>query len=91
MMFILDRMGLLERPASGFSDVERAWLDGGRMAKICVRAESETELLDVVAKAREAGLTVHTVTDAGRTEFHGVPTLTCCAIGPDERRRGSTR
>ena len=21
--------------------------------------------------------------DAGRTEFHGVPTATCCAIGPD--------
>jgi PTH2 family peptidyl-tRNA hydrolase len=22
------------------------------------------------------------ITDAGATEFHGVPTHTCCAVGP---------
>ena len=35
-------------------------------------------------KALEAGLEVHLITDSGRTEFHGQPTRTCLAIGPDE-------
>ncbi len=30
------------------------------------------------------GLEVHLITDSGRTEFHGQPTRTCLAIGPDD-------
>lgn len=52
------------------------------MPKICVRVDSEDELLAVEKKARDAGLTVRLVRDAGRTEFHGVETATCLAIGP---------
>lgn len=57
------------------------WL-GGRFAKICVSVTSEAELDAIVDKARAAGLPVGVVVDAGHTEFHGVPTKTCCAIGP---------
>jgi PTH2 family peptidyl-tRNA hydrolase len=57
------------------------WLRHG-MTKICVRADSETELLEIYEKAKDAGLTVHLITDAGLTEFDG-PTRTCLAIGPD--------
>lgn len=53
-------------------------------AKICVRVDSEAELLEVHDKARAAGLESHLIRDAGHTEFGGVPTLTCCAIGPAE-------
>ena len=33
--------------------------------------------------AKEKKLEVHLVTDAGLTEFNGVPTKTCIAIGPN--------
>lgn len=58
------------------------WL-AGPFAKICVRADSAEHLRSVVASARAAGIIAHEIVDNGRTEFHGVPTLTCAAIGPD--------
>lgn len=58
------------------------WIGQG-MTKICVRVDSEEELLTIVDEAKKAELTVNLVTDAGYTEFHGVPTNTCAAIGPD--------
>ena len=51
--------------------------------KICVRVDSENELLSVFYNALDAGLIAQLITDNGLTEFHGVPTNTCCAIGPD--------
>lgn len=51
-------------------------------AKICVRADSESELLELHSAALAAGLPAALITDSGRTEFNGVPTITCCAIGP---------
>lgn len=59
-----------------------AWLEGP-FAKICVRVQSQEELEDVVRRAQDAGLIAHTIIDSGRTEFKGVPTMTCAAIGPD--------
>jgi PTH2 family peptidyl-tRNA hydrolase len=58
-----------------------AWL-GGRFTKVCVSVDSEVALDAIVAKARAAKLPCALITDAGVTEFHGVPTKTCCAIGP---------
>ena len=66
---------------SGPSKIQVDWLTQG-MTKICVRVDSEQELLDVYQKACAAGLTVHLITDAGLTEFKE-PTKTCLAIGPD--------
>jgi PTH2 family peptidyl-tRNA hydrolase len=59
-----------------------AWMQFG-MTKICVRCDSEAELSDIETRAKESGLTVHVITDAGHTEFSGVPTKTCLAIGPN--------
>jgi len=67
----------------GLTDAQRAWLTGS-FAKVCCRVDSEEELMQVHDKAVEAGLEVHLITDSGRTEFHGQPTRTCLAIGPDE-------
>ncbi len=69
-----------------FSEAERQWL-AGAFTKVCVRVESEEELLGIVRAAQEQGVMVHLVVDAGRTEFHGVPTPTCCALGPDFAER----
>ncbi|MEZ5945190.1 MAG: aminoacyl-tRNA hydrolase [Planctomycetaceae bacterium] len=66
-----------------FSEVERAWLTGA-FAKVCCRVDSEEELMAIHDNAVAAGLEVHLITDSGKTEFHGVPTRTCLAIGPDQ-------
>lgn len=58
-----------------------AWL-GGRFTKVCVSVDSEAALDDVVARARAAGVPCALIVDAGQTEFRGVPTKTCCAVGP---------
>jgi peptidyl-tRNA hydrolase len=58
-----------------------AWL-GGRFTKVCVYVTSDDELLAVMQRAADAGLPHALSTDAGHTEFHGVPTRTCGAVGP---------
>jgi PTH2 family peptidyl-tRNA hydrolase len=58
-----------------------AWL-GGRFTKVCVSVDSAAALEAVVAGARAAGVPCALIVDAGQTEFHGVPTPTCCAVGP---------
>lgn len=65
-----------------FTKAEKEWL-GGAFAKVVVSVDSEQELLDLVAEAQRLGIKANPIVDAGRTEFHGVPTLTCCAFGPD--------
>jgi peptidyl-tRNA hydrolase, PTH2 family len=65
-----------------FSEAERTWLDVS-MRKVTVKVGSEQELLDVYDKALAAGLVVEMITDRGLTEFGGVPTRTCLAVGPD--------
>ncbi len=58
-----------------------AWL-GGRFTKVCVSVDSETALEAIVERARAAGVPFALIVDAGHTEFRGVPTKTCCAVGP---------
>jgi PTH2 family peptidyl-tRNA hydrolase len=57
------------------------WLRGS-FTKICVYVNSEEELDAVYTKAKRVGLIACLITDNGKTEFGGVPTKTCCAIGP---------
>ena len=86
---ILD-LGHMHPNESGNSDIRfdidhgtalEDWLLG-RFTKICVCVNSETELIMIYEKARSAKLICSLITDAGLTEFNGVPTKTCCAIGP---------
>ena len=66
-----------------FSDQELTeWLEGS-FTKICLIVNSEQELLDLYNKARVAQLRVALIQDSGKTEFNGVPTHTCIAIGPN--------
>ena len=58
------------------------WIEG-MFTKICVKVNSEQELLDIETKAKAAGIECHVITDNGLTEFNGVPTKTCLALGPD--------
>ena len=54
-----------------------------RFTKVVVRADSEPELLELYNKAKAAGIPCALIQDSGVTEFHGVPTHTAVAIGPD--------
>jgi PTH2 family peptidyl-tRNA hydrolase len=64
------------------NDALKAWVEG-RFTKICVSVDSEKELVEIYKAAKSAGLLSVLITDAGLTEFNGVPTKTCCAIGPN--------
>lgn len=85
MMFLVDHIlnayqGNL--PKIQFAPEEWQWLSTGRMTKVCVRVDSEAELVEIERKCREALVPVYLITDAGLTEFGGVPTKTCLAVGP---------
>ncbi len=72
-----------EHLAADLTPAQIGWLTG-QFAKIVVSVDSEHALLALIEAAKAAGVDCRPITDAGRTEFHGVPTLTCAAFGPDE-------
>lgn len=59
-----------------------AWLRGP-FTKIALSVPDENELLRLHEIAKSRGVITSLVQDSGRTQFHGVPTHTVVAIGPD--------
>jgi peptidyl-tRNA hydrolase len=59
------------------------WMQG-LFTKVVVSVDSEEAIHQLEEKAKEAKIPYAVVIDAGLTEFHGVPTITCIAIGPDD-------
>jgi PTH2 family peptidyl-tRNA hydrolase len=59
----------------------KEWIEG-RFVKIVVGCNSEQELDELYNKAKEKHLLCSLIVDSGLTEFHGIPTKTCIAIGP---------
>jgi PTH2 family peptidyl-tRNA hydrolase len=80
-------------PIYDWQEVEEInhWLNNS-FRKICVYVNSEEELRELHQKALDNGLISHMITDNGATEFNGIPTTTCCAIGPhwDSKFEGIT-
>jgi peptidyl-tRNA hydrolase, PTH2 family len=60
-----------------------AWLTG-RFKKITCYVETDEELTRIYNEARLAKLPAALITDAGLTEFEGVPTLTAVGVGPGD-------
>jgi PTH2 family peptidyl-tRNA hydrolase len=60
---------------------QKEWLEG-QFTKICLRVDSEEELMDIYNKAKALKLPCALIEDSGLTEFDGVITKTCIAIGP---------
>jgi len=77
------RERLLDGERVELSVVQKEWIEG-KFTKVCVRVDDEESLMAVAKKAKEVGVDCHVITDAGLTEFGGVPTKTCLAVGPDE-------
>lgn len=59
----------------------KLWMDGS-FTKVCVYVESEEELINVFQKSKNKKIPCSLITDAGKTEFGGIPTKTAVAIGP---------
>lgn len=78
-----DENGQSEFPGYVFkvNEDEKEWIDG-IFTKICISVNSKYHLLRIYATAKKMGLPCSLIKDAGLTEFGGVPTYTCCAIGP---------
>ena len=60
----------------------KEWISGS-FTKICVGCDTEAELKELAEKAAAFHIPYALITDAGKTEFNGVPTLTALAIGPE--------
>jgi PTH2 family peptidyl-tRNA hydrolase len=58
------------------------WLNGA-FTKVCLKVDNEQALFDHYNAARKSGMLASLIRDSGRTTFHGEPTYTCVAIGPD--------
>lgn len=58
------------------------WFFDGQ-TKITLQVSSEDEIMAVYQKALKCEVPCYIVEDRGHTEFHGVPTITALAIGPD--------
>ncbi|MCB9684977.1 MAG: hypothetical protein H6738_07860 [Alphaproteobacteria bacterium] len=79
---LLDRdEGSWDRLVIPLDEAMASWTRA-RFAKIVLSVETEEDLVRAHEEARARGLPTALVTDAGHTEFHGVPTRTTVAIGP---------
>lgn len=79
-------MAFLAKNGTDFDEVVSNWLLMGQ-TKITLQIDSEEELVALYELAKRRGLRSHLITDAGRTEFDGVPTKTCLAIGPNKSEK----
>ena len=86
LMFIRNILATKQPLHPSQESLAAKWLFGGQ-AKIVVGCDDETQLNELVAQAEANDVRVFTVTDAGNTEFHGEPTVTCAAFGPDRTDR----
>lgn len=73
---------LVKNITKKLTETQEEWLNSSHK-KICLIVNSEEELLDIHENAIKNGIESHLITDSGFTEFKGVPTKTCIAIGPD--------
>lgn len=64
------------------TDAMQHWINNS-FTKICVSVNSEDELDAIYQNAIDSGIPAAMIIDSGRTEFNGVLTKTCVAIGPD--------
>jgi PTH2 family peptidyl-tRNA hydrolase len=77
-----DKNGVYLRTTNITSEIIK-WKNG-IFTKIVLKCYSEGEILDLEIKAKELDIPHAVIIDVGKTEFNGVPTITCIALGPDK-------
>jgi peptidyl-tRNA hydrolase, PTH2 family len=70
---------------STFTEEMLDWLKG-IFTKIVVGCDSLDCIYDIETKCREKNIPCAIIVDSGATEFHGVPTVTCIAVGPADEK-----
>ncbi|CAH0481109.1 unnamed protein product [Peronospora belbahrii] len=73
-------LGAYKRALKRTPDAVRTWENLGQ-AKVCLRVDSEEEMLALAEKAAECGLVNYVVVDAGRTQI-APESKTVLSIGP---------
>lgn len=90
MSFLTKRIvKCLQETNSSYSytyEVERYWLLNS-FRKICCKVDSLDDIMEIKRLCDEAEIECHVIEDNGVTEFNGVKTITCLAIGPDYDER----
>lgn len=84
--FVDHPVGRIHAMTMSLTDEQLQWMKEA-FTKVVVGVDSEMELLRLIDEARAEGLVVNHIVDSGKTEFAGVPTLTCAAFGPHESGR----
>ena len=89
MAFLVDGLSGTKKVTISLTEEEAAWLydPESAHAKVVVSVDSDMELENIISHATRAGLKAKLIIDAGRTEFAGIPTKTCAAIGPHRAER----
>ena len=60
-----------------------AWLNDQSFTKVCLKCDTEEDMVKLEAHAIALGMITCLIKDNGTTVFNGVPTHTVLAIGPD--------
>lgn len=81
MVFSDNSDGTFDAVIKGIPNNIKSWIQKGRK-KVALSIKGEDELTEKYQQAIDNGLMAHIITDAGLTEFGGVPTKTAVAIGP---------
>jgi len=68
-------------PKGEIGDDMYEWING-LFKKIVVGVDNLADVVNSYEEAKRQGLPCSIIYDAGLTEFGGVKTITCCAIGP---------
>jgi len=81
---VLDKGNVTTKLSKDAADDMFQWVNDGQ-AKVVVSVDSEKELMDIYHLILQTSdIPVALILDAGRTEFNGVATYTCIAVGPAE-------
>lgn len=83
---LLARQSVESKSPIKLSEEINQWIVG-RFTKVCLQVPDEPSLLAIAEEAKKAGLECHVITDSGLTEFNGIPTNTCLAIGPADSEK----
>jgi PTH2 family peptidyl-tRNA hydrolase len=62
------------------------WINYGNQRKSVLKVKTESELINIIKKARELRILTTAIRDAGKTQVDP-NTLTCCGFGPDNSNK----
>jgi peptidyl-tRNA hydrolase, PTH2 family len=62
------------------------WINFGNQKKSVLKIKSESDLIELIKKAKELKILTTVIRDAGKTQINP-NTLTCCGFGPERSNK----